>query len=121
MAPVFAQDPKIFRLIRQGTPQDVAAALAAGANSLLPNKAGQTALTQASANQSTRIFGHVLVQFLKAWEGRKDSLRACFETIHAQKGLSSANAARDHHKLNKLAKASAPMRFKPRPPAPPKG
>ncbi len=32
MAPVFAQDPKIFRLIRQGTPQDVAAALAAGAN-----------------------------------------------------------------------------------------
>lgn len=95
--------------------------LAAGANSLLPNKAGQTPLQQAQSHESGRIFGYVPVQFLKAWEGRKDSLRARFETIHAQKGLSSAHAARDHDKLKALAKTARPPHLKPRPPSPPKG
>ena len=95
--------------------------LKAGANSLLRNKAGQTPLAAAKASESTRVFGRTPVQFLQAWEGRKDSLRARFEKIHADRGLGAADAARDHDRLGALAKQTGTLRIKPRPPAPPKG
>lgn len=102
------QTPLHIAVSRAGSDGDVAMVdflLASGANVLLKNARGQSALDLAADTKTTRTFGPVIFAHLKHWEANKDSLRRQFEKLHAERGFGAAVAAQDHRRLAAVARS----------------
>lgn len=89
--------------------------LSRGANNLLRNKQGKTAQDNTQLAARTTLFGASVTQHLAHWQAGKEPLRARFESIHAKRGLSAAQADDDHDYLAQMARQNPSVRLSARP------
>jgi hypothetical protein len=107
-------DDPLFRAIRQGTPADIQKHLASGTSPDVLSADGRyrPLIFLAGLNMSETYRGEMLALLLQAG---KEPLRARFESIHAKRGLSAAQADDDYDYLAQMARQNPSVRLSARP------